>query len=214
MQNDSPESDPRLQKTITGPFVATGFVDPCLVYLETTLPGDVSVLYACLALSSSEVKNPGCQSHLKLDDVAILKWRTKRIRSGLRPKKKRLEVKVSLSQKNDLLLLSNGEKFIPKISSGKPLMGNEGESATFQGSIRFIDSTTAEAFQKLWSNSAQWDIFAEKILKQADVAWPSIADALASLKRKPLRAKPVPFRRKLGHLIYSMFKKKPKPVAA
>jgi hypothetical protein len=36
MQSDTPKGEPQLQSLNPLPEVATGYVDPCIVYLETT----------------------------------------------------------------------------------------------------------------------------------------------------------------------------------
>jgi len=215
MQSDSPESDPRLQKTNPGPKVTTGFVDPCIVYLEATLPGEIPVLFACWARSSSEIRDKDGTTHLKLGQVTIVKGTPVRSLQGWVMEDGKTDWNFDISQFiRELHFVRNDSGWVLK---GVPdhvyfqfelLYG-------YQGFLKFIDAGTDLRLKHL-SNHRQKSMTAlvKIILKHGPAEWPTLANARASFKPVKAKAKGVPFRLKLGHLLYSMFKKKAKPVAA
>ncbi len=72
MQSDTPQGDPRLQRINPEPEIATGFVDPCIVYIETSF-GGLPLLIVCFAASSYENGEPGQPYRLELRDALVLR---------------------------------------------------------------------------------------------------------------------------------------------
>jgi hypothetical protein len=213
MQSDTPQSDPRLQRTNPGPKVAAGYIDPCIVYLETTLPGEIPVLYICWAQSSVNLQKPGGKSLLRLDGVVVQKWRPIKSSYGWLMHGKKPAWNFVTYRDESLLLTSQGSTFSVQTSERLLFVNDDTSPLIFQGSIRFIDQKTEASLRKLLGNLNALDILARKILECAQVDWQSISDALASLNRMKVpkaRNRKSLFRR----LISSVFRKKQKPVAA
>ncbi len=69
----NPQAELNLQKPETEDKSASGFNDPCLVFLEADDQG-FPLLVACWAQSSTETKKPGETPLLELRDVLLLGW--------------------------------------------------------------------------------------------------------------------------------------------
>jgi len=182
MQSDSPESDPRLQKTNPGPLVGTGFVDPCIVYMEATEKGEVPVLFAWWARSSSEIREVGATTHIKLGKVSVLKGRPIPSFGGWVMQDGKTKWNFT---SHDL----SGELHLTQDNSGWTLHGVPfiGDAYGFQGSLKFIDAQTDAALHKLNSVDSPGNhaLFAEKVLSLATVEWPTLTNARASLQIAP-----------------------------
>jgi len=210
MQSDSHESDPRLQRVNPGSKITTGFVDPCLVYLETTLPGETPFLIALRAESTHEILHADGTTHLELNNLVLFKWASFKVFWLPTP-----------YEAANAVLHSHGTAFSIEISSFKPFPGNSNRNILpissgkilFTGSIQYLDQTTYISL----GNPNPLDVrsqlvFARKLLENAQVDWQSISDALTGLKRmetsRNRMRKPL-----LRRLISSLFKKKSKPIA-
>ena len=73
MQDATPQGEPRRQKADHHPRVTTGFVDPCIISMETTLPGEIAMLVQFWAAGSREIRGPGALLHWELNDVVVFK---------------------------------------------------------------------------------------------------------------------------------------------
>jgi len=207
MQSDPPQGDPRLQPTDPGPRVAAGYVDPCIVYFETTAPGEIPLLGIGWATSSREVREANGTSHWELSDVGLVKCLCEK-RSRLQKAKWKF-------------LIRNADQFILKhsgsnaLSIDHPFFTCRFDSSNVliqQWKFQFLSPQVFDSLQKkLTDKSSSPNSIAKIFLEQSKLDWPSIADALASLQPlKPVRSRPSFFRR----LLSSLFKKKPKPVHA
>lgn len=206
MQSDTPQGDPQLQRTNPGPKIATGYVDPCIVYLETTAPGEIPLLGIGWATSSREVRDTGGGLHWELSDVGLVK--------GIYEKPSHFQkTKWNFSIRNaDHLILKHVRD--NALSIDHPFFTCRFKSSDVlipQWKFRFLSPQVAASLQKTLSEgSSHPDWIARILLEQLKLDWPSIADALASLQ--PL--KPRPFRPSFARrLISSLFKKhKPETV--
>jgi hypothetical protein len=185
MQDSLPQGDPRLQKSSIGPRVATGYVDPCIVYLEATEEGEVPVLFACWARSSSEVREVDGTVHLKLAEVVVMTGRPSKSLQGW-----------SMRDGKTLWLFSR-QGAIPEIVFTKDSFGwkikgfpyrhpfQNKTAYGFQGSLKYIDAESDQILRKLETGSSSRENsfrFAEKLLSLATVDWPSLISALAFSK--------------------------------
>jgi hypothetical protein len=222
MPSDFPKGDPRLQKVNPGPRVAIGQVDSCIVYLETTLPGEIPLLAACWASSSQEIRTVGSPSTLELTNVVIIGCRGRRTFSG----------KFGwnfISGREQHLVLKYHDTGCPSIV-GFPLWSSleQTHRLNFQWAIRFIDHET-NASLRTTEASGKVHALAKHILKCPGPDWVSITDALAYLaylepalthlkpeKTKPAKipAKSVRSKSLLRRFISSVFKKKQMTVGA
>jgi hypothetical protein len=208
MQSDPPQGDPRLQRINPEPTVATGYVDPCIVYLETTAPGEVPLLGIGWASSSQVIRKSDGRSHLELRDVRMVK--------GLYEKPLSLRnAKWSFSTRDaDHLILNHEKNDALSIEHSFFTCRFKGSSVLIpQWKIRYLTPEFAASLRRilLTEGSSHPNWVAQVLLEQAKLDWPSIAEALASLKPK------VPTRRRrslVRRLFSSIFKKKPQPVHA
>jgi len=208
MQSDTPQGDPRLKRTNPGPKVATGYVDPCIVYLETTAPGEIPLLGIGWASSSREVKETADGSYWELTDVGLVK--------GIYEKRANSqESKWHFSIRNtDQLILKHESG--DKLSIDQPFFTCRFKSSNVlirQWKIQFLSPQTLDSLQKILTEKSNHpDSIARILLERSKLDWPSIAEALLSLQ--PI--KPRPYRPSfVRRLISSVFKKKKrKPVAA
>lgn len=206
MQDDTPQGDPRLQPIQPGPEVATGYVDPCIVYLETSLPGEIPLVAACWARSSREIREPGKSVRLELSDTIVFEYR--RHRFGWLAVTKRAK---SLTLKHGLTDRLPACSFFHHRPGALP--------PVFQWAVRYInaetDTSLRRQFQACYSPNSRKEAVARRIFELSRLDWPSIAEIL-EVKGKPQRIK----HSKQGHptlmrrLISSLFKKKSKPIAA
>lgn len=211
MQSDSPESDPKLQRVNPGPKIATGYVDPCIVYLEATEKGEIPVLFAWWARSSSEIREMGATTHIKLDKVTVLKCKPiPSIRGWI--------MQDGNTQWNFTRHDITGEMHLTQDDSGWRLKGVPfvGNAYGFQGSLKFIDAESDAYLHKLNTSGSSRSsfLYAEKVLSLAPVKWPSLVNAMASFKLRPISPRPVPAQSLFRRLISSVFKKNQKPVTA
>jgi len=209
MQSDTPQGDPRLQRTNPSPNVATGYVDPCIVFLETTAPGEIPLLGIGWATSSREVREANGTSHWELNDVGLVK--------GLCEKSSRLQ------KARWKFLIRNADHFILK-HDGKdaqsidhPFFTCRFKSSSVlirQWKFQFLSPQEFDSLQKMLTDkSSHPDSIARIFLEQSRLDWPSVADALASLQPvKPLPYRPPSLVRRLLSSVFK--KKKPKPVTA
>jgi hypothetical protein len=232
MQSDPPQGNPRLQKIDSSPQVTTGYVDPCIVYLETTLPGEIPLLVACWASSSQEIKNVGTKPHRELKNVVVLEC-------YFDPTSHQPAPRWTFSiHREESLVLRQGipdHKFVRSSShfSGRFEFA---PVPVYQWAIRFLDRETdsalrnnagvseilgtnnpyknvprsglRQAFQK---NQAYKKRITLKLLRQSKLDWISIADVLASFEPPKLRPRRPSLVRRL---LSSVFKKKPQPAHA
>jgi hypothetical protein len=234
MQSDPPQGDPRLQRIYPGPQVTTGYVDPCIVYLETTLPGEIPLLVACWASSSHEIKNVGSKTYWALKNVVVLECRFDRPSYKLAP-----GWTFSIHREESLVLRHGipDRKFV-RSSSYFSGWFEFAPVPVFQWAIRFLDRETDSALrnnagireilgtnnpyknvprsglrQAFRENQAYKKLITFKLLQQSKLDWPSIAEVLAFLEPVPL-----PLRERhpslIHRLISSVFKKKPQPLPA
>jgi hypothetical protein len=184
MQGDSPEADPRLEKANFGPKVATGFVDPCLVFLETTLPGEVPLLLALFAYSSKEARPDGGGTRLEFSECVVFKW-TGYHKGGWLPMSYSALDCILQSHGTDFLFDTRFSRIHPS-NSDRDLLPPSAEKLIFTGAIKFLDEKECESllsFIPVPFDIKSQVILAEMILERAEVEWQSIADALTLLKQ-------------------------------
>jgi hypothetical protein len=209
MQSDTPQGDPRLQRIDPEPIVATGFADPCIVYLETTLPGEIPLLVACWARSSREVHEPGKPVRLELEDVRVFNCsrHSKRGHKGLW---------ITTTRSANSLVLKHGTadrtpdcSYFSTFQSATPHV--------FQWAIRYLDQETdlslIRDFNSTLSPNSLRTPVTKRVFEMAKLDWPSIAEVIATAE-KVKRRRPVATRHTLVNLLSSVFKKKPQPAHA
>ncbi len=209
MQSDPPQGDPRLQRINPGPEIATGFVDPCLVYLETTAPEEVPLLGIGWATSSREVRAADGSSHLKLSDVGLVK--------GHYAKPFRYQVaRWNFSTRNaDELVLKHEKNGALSIDHAFFTCRFKGSKVLIpQWKIQYLTPEMVTSLRRILltegSEDPNW--IAQILLERSHLEWPSVIEALDALKPKAKhsRRRPSLVRR----LISSVFKKKPQTVHA
>jgi hypothetical protein len=170
MQSDLPQGDPQLQRTKPGPKVATGFVDPCIIYLEDTLPGEIPLLAAILAFSSKEMRAVDGRIHLALEEILALIWIPV---EGI--------WRYSLNAGAQCLSVTDA-KFLTKqdyATKDSALLCRT--RARFTGEIKKLSATQLKSLTLPFTgphDSLNKTIFAKKILEHSRLDWPSIAEAL------------------------------------
>ena len=213
MQSDLPQGDPRLQRINPGPEVATGYVDPCIVYLETTIPREIPVLAALFAPSSREVRGTDGQMSLFLDEVVMVHWiPTKNFWLPIPS----FALRCSIIFQGKRLIIDEG-KFV-----NMPGYSTEGfaklidKKTAFAGAVKALSQEEARSFIGLlplpddaWTHI----VFAKKALGYSNLDSPSVTDALRFMKRAN-RTKTSKRPSLVRRLISSVFKKKPQPVHA
>jgi hypothetical protein len=205
MQDDTAQGDPRLQPIKPGPRVAAGYVDPCIVSVETTLPGEIPMLAQFWAASSREVHAPGTPLHWELTDVVIFK-------SVLHRKKR--------ATFNDDWRFTMHREPSTKLPSFQPRRTRLCDlSAVFdhvperihQWHVRHLEASVESRLrQSLTRHAGEPDRFAPLLLRCTGVNWPSVRDAAdAACKRlaRPAWARISRRRPSLARRVLSAFKK-------
>ena len=215
MQSDSPESNPRLQRTKPGPVVATGFVDPCIFYLEATLPNEVPVLFACWARSLSETRKVDGTIHLNLSQVSVVKGTPIRGLRGWTMENGKTDWDFAVSQFFQKLLLIHDDSGWTLRSDIDLSCFQFDPAYGSQSSVKFIDAKTDYRLEKLSTGGLRsLPDLTKTILKHGPSEWPTLANALASFRLTRTPAKRAPDRSIIRRLISAMFFRKSKPVAA
>jgi hypothetical protein len=210
MQSDTPQGDPRLQRTNPVPKIATGFVDPCIVYLETTLPGEIPLVAACWAASSHEVREPGKPVRLELENVTVFRCNSYRRINGKSGWLVTTRVEDSLTLKHGTGDRLPGCSYFSALGTNPP--------PVFQWSIRPLDQETDASLRKDFASisSSKWrqSPVTKRVFELAKLDWPSIDEIIASIEKQEAR-RPVPRGPSfVSRLLSSVFKKKQKPVTA
>jgi hypothetical protein len=218
MQSDTPtpQGDPRLQRINPGPKIATGYVDPCIVYLETTLPGasEAPLLIAALAQSSKEIRPIGGDSFLEMDEVVLFEWDPGV--KGLWLFTPYVGIKGRLASRgNHFSFTADFLKPFPGYSKKSFLSQNK--ITRFAGKVKYLSEVEMQFFTNLFPVPFEVKsqvVFAKKLLEESQLDWPSIAEALtitSRMNQPGARKRKSLFRR----LVSSVFKKKKsKPVHA
>jgi hypothetical protein len=207
MTSDTPQGDPRLQRTSPGPQVATGYVDPCIVYLETTLPGEIPLVVACWGKSSQEIREPDGKLHWELENVLVVKCL---YRHGYFNGK--LGWRFTTHHKDRVILKNLAATDRTIVFSDYTGIFEDIPPAIFQRAIRFLDrETDALLRKKLPGQLNNPNALACELLQQSKLDWPSISGALASFALSAPRPRRPSV---LRSLIASVFAKKPKPAPA
>jgi len=193
MQSDTPEGDPRLKRTNPGPKVATGYVDPCLVYLERKRADKKPEVLVCFAATSRELVESGKSPSLELQDVLVMRCKPRAQGKGrwtfeLRPEK------LLTLEKGALVGVPPASYALPpKLSRQPVLVGKQ--------AIRYLDQKTAAALRKKFGSSRSPNYprtqLAKRVLEFAAVDWPSIRQIVSFIdKGEPQRPR-LPFVRQL-----------------
>jgi hypothetical protein len=195
MQSDSSEADPRLKREHTGPTIATGIVDPCLIYLEATLHGEIPLLGICWASSAQQVRDSGKDTYLNLGDIIVLRGSYTRTARGVLICDGKPVWNFTLRREKSLTLQSKGRSFHVHTSDGIPFLApltatKKSQHYAFRGEIHFLDQVTHTSFQKLWLEPTARNTLATNMLSYAGVAWPSVSDALMALRTEKVRNTP------------------------
>lgn len=210
MQSDPPQGDPRLQPTHPGQNIATGYVDPCIVFLETSLPGEIPFVTACWAASSHETREPGQPLRLELENVTLFKCTSYRRTWGTHG------WFVSVATVESLTLKHGTDDRLPGCSYFSNLSTNP--LPVFQWAIRPLDRETDAALRKEFFSisSSKWrhSPVIKKVFLLGRLDWPSIEEIIASVERQGTR-RTAPRRPSLvGRLLSSVFKKRKQPAHA
>jgi hypothetical protein len=201
MKDVEPQGEPRLQDLHPGPVTTTGFVYPCIVFLEATLLGVSPLVAACWAGSSREVREPGKQVRLELTNVLV--FESYRLGSAWVTT---LRIQRSLILKHGLKDdMPCGFYFSTTPSSSPPVC---------RWAVRYLDRETDAKLRKQWnvslSPNSRRPSMVKQIFKLAQPDWPSIAKIIAYQnkleRRRSRKTQPSLLRR----FISSVFKKKPK----
>ncbi len=181
--------------------MTTGFVDPCIVFLETTLAGEIPLVAACWARSSREVREPGKQVRLELTDVLVFEGR--RFRTGWSTARRRAK---SLTLKHGLADAIPGCSYFSFHQTSPP--------PVFQWAVRYLDRETDATLKKQsnisLSPNSRLSSMTKQVFELAQLDWPSIAELIASEEKLEHRRTRKPKPSLLRRLISSVFKKKPK----
>lgn len=213
MPNELPQGQPRKQKADPGSKVATGHVDPCAVYLETTLPGEIPVLITCWAGSSFQVRSTSGKTHLALHDVITHVWHPFKVSGSFLNSPWKWT--YNRSRDNERLLLDCSGKFFKVWNRrGTPALHSLLKGNPLTGAIQYLEQDI-DASLRLGSGkntSFHQDQLAAQILDLAPVSWQSIVDIKAGLasqtparKDRPDIGRPTLVRR----LVESILKRKP-----
>ena len=196
-----------MRRTNPGATVATGYVDPCIVYLETTAPGEVPLLGACWSASSREVRDAAGKSHWELKEVVLTRGVCL---PGIRSRKARW---IFTTQWSELLILKHDEKdalltdspfFVYRFAS--PII------SVRQWSFRFLDRRIDSSMRETVAmRPGQSNMIAKMLLEQSKLKWPSISEGLASLQPPQPRPRRPSFMRRF---LSSVLGKKKQPVQA
>jgi hypothetical protein len=206
MQDATPQGEPRLQRLNPGPETTMGFVDPCIVFLETTLIRETPLVSACWARSSREVHEPGKQVRLELRNVLVFESR----RHGLGWQ--------TLHRREKLLILKHGLSEATPGNSYFSRLFQSSPPPVFQWAIRYLDHETDAALRKQLNVSLSPNSRHPSVVKQvfelAKLDWPSIAQIIAFEEKLERRRSRKPQPSLLRRFISSVFKKKLKHVTA
>jgi hypothetical protein len=189
MPGNPSEPDPFLQKSPFGPRIATGHVDPCILYLEATEAGEVPILFACWARSSREVREAGEITRLKLEDVVLLVGRPLKSLTGWCMQDGKTSWNFAVYRTRELQIRKDASgwylkglpdsRYFQSKSVGYGAYG-------YQGSLKFLDRRDDHLLFKLRSHRCSKSRpFVQKILELAPVEWPSLVNALAFLQNAP-----------------------------
>jgi hypothetical protein len=207
MQSGPPQGDPRLQRIEPGPEIAVGIVDPCIVFLEATLPGEIPLLAACWARSCREVRSVEGNTCLILRRVLVIQNQ-----SQTRVERRRLW-EFGQRKEKAVFLLSGGKDGALVKCDYKVATFATAPSPIFRWHIRYL---SAEVDQALESTVTKFgknpNDTAGLLLRRADMDWPSVNDAMSSIRRhekRQRRSRSSIVRR----LISSIFRKKPQLVS-
>jgi hypothetical protein len=208
MQSDTPQGDPRLQRTNPGPVVAVRIIDPCIVFLEATLPGEIPLLAACWARSCREWRSAEGHTCLALGHVVVVQNQTSK---GI---ERRNLWKFGRRNEKAVFLISGGKNGAFVKCDFKATTFKTAPDPVFQWHIRFLSGKEHDALERTVRKfSRDPNEVAGVILRRANVDWPSITDAMSALRRYEKNQR----RRKsslVRRIISSVFRKKPKLVAA
>jgi hypothetical protein len=210
MQGDSPESDPFLQRSVFGSRIATGHVEPCILYLEATEAGEVPLLFACWARVASEVRDVGDTIRLKLGDVIILVGKPLKSLQGWSMQDGKTSWNFASYSTKEIQLRRDASGWALK---GFPNLCYPQSSSAYgyQGSLKFLDKENDSLLLKLRSSSSSTSRpFIQKVLELAPVEWPSLINARAFLQIVSEIAPKLQHRRQsfLHQIISTVFKQK------
>ena len=207
MQSGTPQGDPRLQKTNLGPEIAIGCMDPCIISMETTLPGEIPMLVHLWAASCREVRPPGGLPSWELTDVVILKC-FYRERHLLRI----LEWGFRIQREKSIIVAHPGTAASTRFSDFSSLFDHI-PARIYQWHIRYLDCATDRVLRQ----AATWhpdrpERLAPILLTHSGVDWPSVTQAasaaaganVAAAGRRARTSRQSVIRR----LLSSVFKKK------
>jgi hypothetical protein len=208
MQSDTPtpQGSPRFQPINPGPKIATGYVDPCIVYLETTLRREVPLVAACWAAFSREVRELGKPEYLELNNVVVFKAKPHRRMDGTSYWLVTERREKSLTLKHGTTGRSASLSYFSPFQSTPP--------PVFQWAIRHLDEATDASLRKsleipLSPNSRQPSV-ARKLFELAKLDWPSIQEIVASLEKQEARRVRPRKSSFVDRLVSSVFRKKSK----
>jgi hypothetical protein len=178
MQSDTPQGDPRLQRTIPGPPGAVGIVDPCIVFLEATLPGEIPLLVTCVARSSQEFKLPGEKSRCELSGVLILQ------NNAFAANATRQLWRIHSRREKTVYLVTSASGKHAKCSYLSEGFA-DAPAPAFRWSIRFLDPRTYQALLRFKDMTC----LARFIYLDSNLDWQSARDFIAATRnrsRQPL----------------------------
>lgn len=216
MTSDTPQGDPRLQRTSPGPQVAAGYVDPCIVYLETTLPGEIPLVVACWARSSREIRNPGQGVQMELQDVVAFHGEWRRHPVGKHHWLVTTRKVGSLTLKHGTKNRAANSSYLSPFQSDPP--------PVCQWAVRYLDPKTDASLRSQFGQltNLRWlkplQIHAElskrkalskRVFELSRLDWPSIAEIIATLE-PPRRTKRPSL---VYRLVSAVFRKKTKALA-
>jgi hypothetical protein len=193
-----PESqpDPRRENARRSPRVTVGHIDPCLLFLEATEPGEIPVLFLAWARSSVETRGLDGTTYLKLGEITILTGRPVRGSLGWNMEDGQTPwsflgcpsvAEATLAHRPGTGWSLQGLPLGLGDQSDRPLHG-------FQGSLKFIDDKTdfrLRALDQMSLDRPRVNPDLTRALLAQGPDWPSLINALASIKPAPKAAEPV-----------------------
>ena len=172
MENDTPQPQPRRQRARSGPTIAGGNVDPCVIYLEARETDEDHILFACWARSSTEVREVGQKPQLKLTQVLVVigsatKSMPSRAFTVYEEGHLLVESEAAGTQNDLRLFVRSGKLNLQRV----------------RGEIRYIDRETDLALERLVSSKPSMDdpMIILRILDLGPMEWPSVKSAMVSL---------------------------------
>jgi len=211
MPDNSSEPNPFLQKPSLGPRIATGYADPCILYLEATEAGEVPILFACWARSSREIREASETTRLKLEDVVLVVGRPLKSPTGWFMQDGETSWNFAVYRIKELQIRKDASGWYLKGLPDSRYFQSKSKSAGYgaygyQGSLKFLDRRDDHLLFKLRSHrSSKSRPFVQTILELAPVEWPSLVNALTFLQKVP---KPQPQRQRrslLRQIISTVF---------